>query len=106
MSKPDMQLWLDSGRGVYIPRDFANSFKDRAASVAGVRDEDWSTLEKGPDEEWYWEAWTNVTNNAIVTDENGVKYQVHQDGDVWLIPEGMEYQEENDTFAWPDETTA
>lgn len=50
MTKPDMLLWLSDARGVYIPRDFAMSFADRAKSVTGVSDEDWETLEKGPDE--------------------------------------------------------
>lgn len=102
-NKPDMLLWLNGARGVYIPQNFAESFADRAKSVSGVSDEDWQTLEKGPDEEWYWEAWDNVLNNAAVTDENGVKYRVYQNGDCWLIPEGMEWREDDETFAWPDE---
>lgn len=103
MTKPDMMLWLSDARGVFIPRDFAASFADRAKAVSGVSDEDWQTLEAGPDEEWYWEAWENVLRDAVVTDEHGVKYRVHQDGDCWLIPEGMEYNDHTDTFEWPDD---
>jgi hypothetical protein len=103
MTKPDMMLWLDDHRGIYIPRDFANSFIDRAKSVSGVSAEEWAVLEDGPDHEWYWDTWNDVEQNAIVTDEDGVKYRLHQDGALWLIPEGMEYSEKTDTYEWPAE---
>ena len=111
--RPDMMLWLSDARGVYIPRDFAQSFVDRAKHVKGVSDEDWTILERGPyyeDEhgalvcnEFYWDTWSDVEQYAIVTDEHGRKYRLYQDGDLWLIPEGMEYNEETDSFDWPDE---
>ena len=61
--KPEPLLWLSDARGIYIPRDFASSFADRAKSVSGVTDEDWAILEEGPDHDWYWEA-TLKRNNA------------------------------------------
>lgn len=64
--QPEIMLWLDDHRGQYIPRDFANSFADRAQSVTGVTAEDWATLEAGPDVDWYWEAWANVIDNATI----------------------------------------
>lgn len=104
-SKPDMILWLSDARGQYIPRDFATSFIDRAKHVSGVSDEDWTILEAGPDHEWYWDTWIDVEQNAIIADENGHKYRIHQAGDCWLVPEGMEWNEENDTFQWPEDET-
>ncbi len=62
---------------------------------------DWSILDAGPDHEWYWESWTEVCDNAIVTDDKGIKYRIWQDGDCWLVPEGMEWSEENETYVWP-----
>lgn len=113
MSKPKMMLWLSDSRGVYIPRDFAKSFADRAKSVSGVSEEDWNCLEAGPDggdtpfawdgNESYWDVWASVCDNAIVTDEHGVKYRVYQDGDCWLIPDGMVWDDETDSFRWEDE---
>lgn len=97
-------LWLNDARGVYIPRDFATCFTDRAANVSGVSDEDWSILEAGPDHKLYWDTWDDVLNNAKVTDANGVKFTLHQDGDLWLIPDGMEWSEDDQTFVWPDTT--
>jgi hypothetical protein len=106
MSKPDMMLWLSDARGVFIPRDFARSFVDRAKSVTGVIEEQWQVLEAGPDQELYWDVWDEVIGGAIITDENGVKYTIWQNGDCWLVPVGMEYNEEEDTFKWPEEDDA
>jgi hypothetical protein len=95
-------LWLNDARGIYIPRDFANSFADRAKHVANVSDETWAILESGPDHEAYWDAWADVTDNARVTDKHGNVFTVYQDGDCWLIPLGMEWDDANDWFIWPD----
>ncbi|MDE2096593.1 MAG: hypothetical protein KGL39_05045 [Patescibacteria group bacterium] len=105
-TKPDILLWLSDARGVYIPRDFANSFADRAKSVSGVSDEDWRILESGPEHESYWDAWCDVCDRAIITDDNGVQFNVWQDGDCWLIPVGMEWNDETEFFCWPNEAQA
>jgi hypothetical protein len=104
MSKPDKLLWLNDARGVYIPRDFAASFVDRAKHVTGVSDEDWKILDAGPhDNEHYWDTWDTTLNNAVVTDNNGVKFSLYQEGDLWLIPEGMEWDDTIEGFRWPDD---
>lgn len=102
MTKSDMLLWLDDHRGRYIPRDFARSFDDRNNNVFGVTEEDWTILEAGPDHEYYWEVWDDVLNNATVTMQ-GVTYTLHQDGALWLIPDGMTWSEDSDWFEWPKE---
>jgi len=104
-TKPEPLLWLSDSRGIYIPRDFARSFADRAKSVVGVDDEDWAILEEGPDHDWYWDAWTEVLDRATVTDENGVEFTVYQDGDCWLIPRGMEWSDADGFFVWNDDET-
>jgi hypothetical protein len=102
ITRPDPILFLSDARGVYIPRDFAASFGDRSKSVTGVSDENWAILDAGPDHEWYWDAWTEVCDHAVVTDAHGSAYFVYQDGDCWLIPKGMDWQDGEDFFAWPD----
>lgn len=91
--KPEPLLWLSSARGVYIPRDFVQSFADWTV-VHGVGAKTKAILEAGPDHEWYWEAWEDVLNNATVIDLAGNEFSVYQDGDCWLIPEGMEWSED------------
>ena len=106
-TKPEPMLWLSDRRGVYIPRDFATSFADRAKDVAGVNPEQWKILEAGPSgTDWYWEVWDEVCASATITDENGTKYSVYQDGDCWLIPKGMEWSDDIGFFAWPDKNSA
>lgn len=102
MTKPEPMLWLSDARGVYIPRDFAKCFVDRDKAVQGVKADDWAILEAGPDHEHYWDVWTDVLDNATVTDGTTV-CRLHQDGDLWLIPVGMDWDEETNFFVWPDE---
>jgi len=104
-AKPEPLLWLSDARGVYIPHDFARSFVDRDKHVSGVSRDDWSILDLGPNQESndvYWETWDDVLNDAIVTDEHGTKYRLHQDGDLWLIPDGMQWNEDSDCYQWPE----
>ena len=104
--RPEMMLWLDDHRGIYIPRDFALSFADRAKAVANVDTEQWAILEAGPDHEHYWDAWQEVCDYALVTDQDGNQFTIWQDGACWLIPVGMEFNEKTETFEWPAEQEA
>lgn len=96
-------LWLNDSRGIYIPRDFAASFVDRDKHVSGVSAENWAILDAGPDHEWYWDAWTEVCDDARIAGDDGVEYFVYQDGDCWLVPKGMEWDDRNDFWAWPQD---
>jgi hypothetical protein len=100
-NKPEVLLWLSDQRGVYIPRDFALSFHHRDVNVKGVSDEDWLILEAGPDHEAYWDTWLDVTEKAMVVTDQGVRYVLWQDGDLWFVPVGMEWDDETETYKWP-----
>ena len=101
-STPDTMLWLSDNRGLYLPRGLAASFIDRDQHVTGISSKEWTILEAGPDHEWYWDTWSDVCDKAVVTDDNGAAYSLYQDGDLWLIPNGMEWSEEHGFFVWPD----
>jgi hypothetical protein len=102
MTKPGIEILLDGARGIYLPRDFAEGM-DRNC-VSGVSAEDWTILEAGPDHEHYWEAWTDVLDNATATDPTtGVVYRFEQDGDLFAIPEGMEWDDCAGGYVWPEE---
>ena len=100
--KPEPMLWLSDARGVYIPRDFCDIDKSR---VENVEPGDWEILESGPDNELYWDVWCGVCDNAIVTDDKGNRFRLYQDGDLWLIPVGMEWCDHMDFWEWPKEET-
>lgn len=93
----EMQLLFDGNRGIYIPKNFAEEM--RRDCVTGVTDEDYAVLESGPDHEWYWDTWDDVLNNAVISEPStGKEFTLHQDGDVWLIELGAEWDEDTDTY--------
>lgn len=77
-------LFSDGNRGVYIPQHFAESVERQY--VTGVSDEDYATLAKGPDAEFYWDVWTHVLDNARIADPKMGESTLHQDGDLWVVP--------------------
>lgn len=58
--------FLDSARGQYIPRDFAQIIN--RSFVSGVSDDLLDSLAKdnSNEEEFYWEDWHTVLNNAKI----------------------------------------
>lgn len=76
-------LFADSNRGIYIPQHFAQAVNREY--VSGVTDSDYADLLEGPDNEFYWDTWDRVTNNAEI-DLNGRKAFLYQDGDLWIVP--------------------
>ena len=54
---------------------------------------DLAACQDGPDNDWYWEAWDNILNNAEHTDSQGITWRLHQDGDLWEVPDGFEWLE-------------
>lgn len=118
------ELFLDSARGQYIPRDFAQSI-DRTA-ITGVDMADLDTLSNGPPggldsktncadhddftaeceackeslpSELYWDIWQDVLDNAVITDaKRGIVFRLEQDGDCWLVEKAGEYCEHEDKY--------
>ncbi len=76
-----VQLAVTDAAGIYAPQEFLSRY-----DVEGVDAEDVATVEAGPDEEWYWEAWSNIEDNGYVM-ENDIKWQIYQSGDIWLVRE-------------------
>lgn len=99
------ELFLDSARGIYIPQNFAEIVKRKC--VEGVSAEQWAILEEGPEHEWYWEAWDEVLNSAVLTNpDTGQRFTPYQDGDLWLIPENAEWPDpwaEDDLMDWDEQ---
>ena len=99
------ELFLDGARGIYLPQNFAEIVKRER--VEGVSEEQWAILEAGPEHEWYWEAWDEVLNSAIVTSPpTNERFALYQDGDLWLIPEDAEGPDpwaEGDLMDWDEQ---
>lgn len=88
---------LNSARGTYIPRDFAQMIKRDC--VKGVKPEilDFLANEESPDDEFYWDQWIHVLDNARIISD-GVEYTLHHDGDLWLVNYEMMTDEEKLNF--------
>lgn len=103
MTRPNMILFAADNRGVYIPKYFAESIIED--SLEGVSKEDLEILRAGPDNESYWNVWDEVCNNVKVIDKTtNTKYVLYQDGDLWLVPEDMIWDDVNECFRYEDET--
>ena len=86
-------LLIDSHHGIYIPQIFAEMYESSPNVNWDDISKDDIKILKDPDHEWYWEVWDSVLNNVTITDDNGVVHTLHNNEDLWAIPEG-EYTEE------------
>lgn len=73
------QLLLDSGRGVYLPKRFAEIIDP--AQWRYITAGDIAELKAGPESENYWHSWDIVSGNAETLDGG----KLYQDGDLWLV---------------------
>lgn len=96
-------LFLDSRRGTFIPRDFAQCIKREAVEGVNPKTLDELAKEDSPESEDYWELWQEVLANARVKHENGYVYHVHQDGDVWLYNYDLMTQQERENFGFEED---
>jgi hypothetical protein len=102
-------LWIDGANGIYVPKRFVNVTITNA--IENVTEETLTTLENGPGDDNYWDAWETVLDTAMIREtffdptKPDVFYFLHQsdDGDVWLIPRDMEWNEETEWFSYPNE---
>jgi len=104
---PDaVNLILSDARGVYIPRDFItdkyNGIAVDHCKAWGITQEDAEILASGPDHEYYWETWDDVLSNAHYVDEEGNKYFLIQDGDLWALCYDRMTDEEKLNFGMDD----
>lgn len=92
------QLFLDSNRGVYIPKEFAEIISHSCLANVTARQID--VLKQGPDHDEYWDVWAVVEDRAVVTNPTtGVQYGLYQDGDLWIIPLDAEWPDSDSDFA-------
>lgn len=81
---PDAVILLsDNARGVYIPQFFAESCVE---GWTGVTQNDRDCLLAGPYDgrDLYWDYWNAVLDRAEWM-QDGFKWKLHQDGDLWAI---------------------
>lgn len=98
-----IKLLVDSAHGVYVPAVFVEQFDLEKWDVAHLKDD----IEEcsDPENDWYWDSWQTIMENAEFIDENGNTWRLYQDGDLWAYcPELMDKDEWRNFFPddpWP-----
>lgn len=90
---PEPVLVLNDGHGIYIPKMWCSDISESDCERLGIT---WWAVQQcqaGPDAEHYWDAWNDILCNCQMTDDKGVTWRLHQDGDLWEVADGYE---------WPD----
>ena len=77
-----INLLLSNCRGVKIPQDFYNNFDLEKWHIK--KSYFLNNLNKVHSEN-YWRAWEEVLNNAYYLDDDGNKFVLYQDGDLFGI---------------------
>ena len=93
-----VQLLLSDSRGIYIPRDFAEYFELDQWNI----DLKYIQRLSSPYDDFYWDNWDVVLNNAYSIDKNGNKWYLWQDGDLWAICTDLMTDEEKSNFGFEE----
>ena len=95
-------LMVDSHAGQYIPQEFLESIKN-VKGWKGISSENKKTIEAGPDNEWYWEAWTQICDNAKFTSKARQEFRLYQDEDLWAVCYEDMTEEEKENFGFNED---
>lgn len=90
-----INLLVGDSAGIYVPQRFVENYDTSLWS--NIDPEDVATIEQGPDHEWYWEAWSNILDNATYQ-HDGRTYHLYQDGDLYAIDQEGMTDEEYESF--------
>jgi len=97
------ELLIDNHHGIYIPQIFAE-FCDTADWHVSA--DDAAVLLAGPDHADYWDTWDHVLGTAYYLADDGRRFTLWQDGDLWAVPEDAadaDTDADTDTFVYCDE---
>ena len=90
-TETDSKLLLDGSWGIYIPQIFATRYLSSAdCERCGIDPADAAIL-GNIDHPDYWEAWETVLDK-FATDDG---WTLWQDGDLWLLAPGFEFDNDN-----------
>lgn len=90
---PEPVLVLLDSHGRYIPQMWCSGITQPHCEHLGVT---WWAVQQcqaGPDSEHYWTAWDDILRDCQMTDDEGVTWRLHQDGDLWEVADGYQWPE-------------
>lgn len=90
-------LFIDGANGLYIPQIFFERVTEDEITWHCDEDikEDILKICKDPYHDHYWEAWDDACQWVIVT-INDTEYYPHHEMDLWLVPVGAEWPEQDE----------
>jgi len=96
-------LVISDSHGIYVPRNFISFITISATyTITNVEKEAIEIVRSGPDHEHYWDAWDEIERDAIITDDDNLRYFIHMDGDCWIVPVGMIRDDGDIRWIWPE----
>lgn len=95
----DSRLLLSDSHGIYIPQLFSQGLAKEDAEEMSLSWEDVLICQRGPDEEFYWDAWQSILDSAEITEPATLKeeesvWRLIQNGDLWQVRSDVEIPEE------------
>ena len=82
-----LDLLVDGHHGIYVPQCFVRNFD--LSKWNGIDDDDIRECDN-PDNEFYWESWDNILQNAEYVDDNGHRWGLWQNNDLWVYRTDIE----------------
>jgi hypothetical protein len=87
---PEPECLIEDRHGRYIPQLFTEAYGQHLTpETASKLKEELEICRKGPDEGFYWECWEEIENYSEL-EIDGQGYILHQDQDLWAIPQGFD----------------
>lgn len=84
-----VQILVSDHHGIYVPQVFVENH-----SWSGIVVEDYDIVSRGPEAEYYWDAWSDILNDAFHNDKDGNTWRLYQDGDLFAYCEQLMDDEE------------
>ena len=88
------QILLNDSNGIYIPQLWAAGLIETDCPQLNIDWSDVQTIQAGPDHELYWQAWDDITQSYEATDDQGIKWTLYQNGDLWELPSDYDLPED------------
>jgi hypothetical protein len=89
--KPEMLLLCSGAWGIYTGQYFYEQYRHNFIEDKIIPEWVKEAIES-PDHEEYLDAWLWLEENVMI-DVNGQAYYLHQEDDLWAIPEGYTWED-------------
>ena len=96
MKMEKIKLLCDSHHGMYVPSIWCSN----TDNIWNINSKDWEYLSdhNNLEDENYWDVWNDTLSNASYTDDNGVVWTLHQDGDLFAVAYDEMTEDEKDSL--------